>query len=201
MYWKAIGVSVDFIFSHTYLYNAIYSRPIAPLGQTYQSPSRAELLRFRDLASAYRAPGLSWWSWQSTSSTGWSALAAKLSPVTSAYTSTPKAPTLRRGAKGDMVVWVQQHLLAAKRKVSVNGVFDAKTQNAVRAFQRGAKLKVTGIVDVPTWRRLLKRNPKPVRWVKGRRNATPAKAGALSVPEPASKDLPARDYEIPPKKH
>src|SRR3954471_2479056 len=39
MYWNAIGVSVDFIFHHTYLYNAIYSRPIAPLGQTYQSPS------------------------------------------------------------------------------------------------------------------------------------------------------------------
>jgi hypothetical protein len=200
MYWKAIGVSVDFIFSHTYLYNGIYGRPIAPLGQTYQSPSSSELIRFRDLASAYGAPGLSWWSWQSTSSTGWNTLARKLSPVTAAYQRNSVAPTLRRGAKGDMVVWVQQHLLSAKRNVSVNGVFDAKTQTAVRSFQRGAKLKVTGVVDVPTWRRLLKRNPKPVRWHKGRRTATPAKAGT-SFPEPASRNLPARGREIPPKKH
>jgi hypothetical protein len=53
---------------------------------------------------------------------------------------------------------------------------------------------------VPTWRRLLKRNPKPVRWHKGRRTATPAKAGT-SFPEPASRNLPARGREIPPKRH
>ena len=135
MYWKAIGVSVDFIFSHTYLYNGIYSRPIAPLGQTYQSPSSSELIRFRDLASAYGAPGLSWWSWQSTGSTGWAALAKQLSPVTAAYQPNPVAPTLRRGARGDMVVWVQQHLLSAKQKVSVDGVFGAKMQKAVRNYR------------------------------------------------------------------
>jgi hypothetical protein len=200
MYWKAIGVSVDFIFSHTYLYNAIYSRPIAPLGQTYQAPSRSELLRFRDLASAYRARGLSWWSWESTSSTGWSALAQKLSPVNAATARNPVAPRLRRGARGDMVVWVQQHLLSAKQKVKVDGVYGPGTQSAVRNFQRGAKLVVNGIVDVPTWQKLLRRNPKPVRWRKGRSTATVAKSG-LSLPEPKSASLPSRGREIPPKKH
>jgi hypothetical protein len=68
MYWKAIGVSVDRIYSHTYTYNEIWGRPIAPLGQTYMAPPRSQLLRFRDMASAYRTPGLSWWSWQSTTS-------------------------------------------------------------------------------------------------------------------------------------
>src|SRR3954466_7051382 len=35
MYWKAIGVSVDRIYSRTYNYNTLYGRPIYPLGQTY----------------------------------------------------------------------------------------------------------------------------------------------------------------------
>ena len=45
---------------------AIYERPIAPIGQTYQSPSAAELARFRAVWAGYGAAGLSWWSWQAT---------------------------------------------------------------------------------------------------------------------------------------
>jgi peptidoglycan hydrolase-like protein with peptidoglycan-binding domain len=200
MYWKAIGVSVDRIYSHTYTYNEIWGRPIAPLGQTYQAPARSELLRFRNMASAYRTPGLSWWSWQSTTSTGWSALAQKLAPVNAARGPAPVAPTLSRGAKGDMVVWAQQHLLAAHKSVKVNGVFDARTSSAVTSFQRGRHLTVTGRVDVPTWQKLLRVAPAKIRWSQSARTAKVTAGGGTS-PEPASAKLPALMYEIPPKTH
>src|SRR3954453_586774 len=200
MYWKAIGVSVDRIYSHTYTYNELWGRPIAPLGQTYMAPPRSQLLRFRDMASAYRAPGLSWWSWQSTTSTGWSALAKKLSPVNAAHGPTPVAPTLSRGLRGDMVVWAQQHLLAFNKSVKANGVFDTRTYNAVKSFQRGKKLAVTGRIDVKTWRRPLVRAPAKITWSNAARSAKVGAGGGTS-PEPASAKLPARMYEIPSHAH
>jgi peptidoglycan hydrolase-like protein with peptidoglycan-binding domain len=152
------------------------------------------------MASAYRAPGLSWWSWQSTTSSGWSALARKLAPVNASRGPAPVAPTLARGSKGDMVVWAQQHLLAFHKSVKANGVFDGRTLNAVKSFQRGKKLAVTGRVDVPTWRRLLARAPAKVTWSASARAAKVGAGGGVS-PEPASAKLPARMYEIPSHAH
>src|SRR5436190_5246833 len=200
MYWKAIGVSVDRIYQHTYTYNEIWGRPIAPLGQTYMAPPRSDLLRFRDMASAYRAPGLSWWSWQATTSSGWSALGVDRAPVNAAHGPTPVAPTLARGSKGDMVVWAQEHLLAAHKNVKVNGVFDTRTLNAVKSFQRGQRLSVTGRVDVPTWRKLLARAAAKVAWSASGRAAKVGPGGG-TAPEPASAKLPATMYEIPPHGH
>jgi peptidoglycan hydrolase-like protein with peptidoglycan-binding domain len=202
MYWKAIGVSVDRIYQHTYTYNEIWGRPIAPLGQTYMAPPRSDLLRFRDMASAYRAPGLSWWSWQATRSSGWSALAADRAPVNAAQGPAPVAPTLARGSKGDMVVWAQEHLLAAHKNVKVNGVFDSRTLSGVKSFQRGQHLAVTGRIDVRTWQKLLARAAAKVTWTSGGavRSAKVSAAGG-TAPEPASAKLPATMYEIPPKSH
>jgi hypothetical protein len=193
-------VSVDFIYSHTYLYNSLYGRPIAPLGQTYGAPSRSELLRFRELAGAYGAPGLSWWSWQSTPAAGWSALARQITPLSAAIAPLPVAPVLQQGARGDMVVWAQQHLLAAGQRVSVNGVFDSRTLRAIKAFQRATGARVTGRLDVSTWWLLLARPVAAVKWApSGSGAARAARAGWL--PEPASARLPARAREIPPKRH
>src|SRR2546423_13770797 len=200
MYWKAIGVSVDRIYQHTYTYNEIWGRPIAPLGQTYMAPPRSDLLRFRDMASAYRAPGIGWWSWQATRSSGWSALAVDRAPVNTAQGPAPVAPTLARGSKGDMVVWAQEHLLAAHKNVKVNGVFDSRTLSAVKSFQRGKNLTVTGRVDVPTWRKLLARAPAKVAWSASARSAKVG-AGGGAAPEPAPAKLPALMYAIPPHAH
>jgi hypothetical protein len=192
MYWKAIGVSVDEVFAHTYLYNSLYGRTIAPLGQTYGAPTSSELRRFRELAGAYGAPGVSWWSWQSTSSGAWNALARELLPITAAQATLPVAPTLKRGAKGDMIVWAQQHLLAANQPVTVNGRFDVTTKRAIRAYQLASALPVTGVLDTPTWQALLALEPVAVRWRTG------ASAGR---PVPASAKLRPRMREIPPKPH
>jgi hypothetical protein len=199
MYWRAIGVSVDRIYSHTYLYNAIYGRPIAPLGQLWMNPTRAEVVRFRQLARAYRAPGVSWWSWQSTAASGWNALAAALQPLSAARTSTPVAPTLRSGSRGDLVVWAQQHLIAARRKgVRVNGLYDARTVNAVRSFQRFVGLRVNGVLDASTWHLLLARRPVKASW---RTAAVSAAKPVVGRTGPPSAWLPAKANEIPPKPH
>ena len=91
-------------------------------------------------------------------------------------------------------------LLAARKKVSVNGVFDSRTLSAVKSFQRSGGLQVTGRIDVATWQALLARPAAKIAWGQssGRSKVT---AAGLAQPEPASARLPALMYEIPPKQH
>ena len=53
MYWKAIGTSVRAVYEHTYLFNRLWGHPIYPLGQTYESPGRGAIMRFRSFAASY----------------------------------------------------------------------------------------------------------------------------------------------------
>lgn len=167
IYWKTIGTTVDRAVVHTYTWNALYGRPIAPLGQVYDNPRVADIKRFRQLVAAYGATGVSWWSWQSASAGGWAAIGAPLSPLATAEPAT-SYPTLGRGvvrgSRGDVVVWAQQHLLAVGQRVKVNGVYGATTEQAVANFQTFNALPVTGKVDPVTWPALLSHAPAPVDW-------------------------------------
>ena len=195
MYWRDIGTSVDAVYAHTYLYNPVYGRPVYPLGQLYNGPRRGELLRFRQLAQAYGARGTSWWDWQETTPGGWNALAAAFEPLVSPGAAAPTAPVLRRGMKGDLVVWAQQHLLAAGQPVRVSGVYDARTAQAVRRVQAAATLPPSGTVDPGTWDVLLSRAPAKVSWRHGL-SAASATAGRNG---PRSAALPAVRDEIRPR--
>lgn len=67
-------------------------------------------------------------------------------------------PTIRKGSRGAAVSRVQQHLkrnypLYAKGLV-VDGIFGAKTDAAVREFQRRSGLTADGIVGGRTWAKL-----------------------------------------------
>lgn len=67
-------------------------------------------------------------------------------------------PTLRRGSRGyPAAVAELQRALGAhgQRGISDDGVFGAKTEAAVRAFQKAAGLKDDGIVGRATWAKLL----------------------------------------------
>jgi hypothetical protein len=201
MYWGAIGVSVPTIYGRTYNYNSLYARPIYPLGQTYGGVKRSDVVRFRRYAQAYGATGVSWWSWQSTPGYGWSALRDPLPALPADYSPrAPATPTLERGARGDFIVWAQQHLLGAGYSVKVNGVFDKRTSKAVRAFQTAAALPVTAALDPATWTALLARHDaKRVRWSKA-----PAGAGRKAVlqqPPPRSAKLPPVRNELRGVKH
>lgn len=193
IYWKAIGDSPKEAFGVTYTYNRMYKRPIYPIGQTYMNPRGRELMQFRRLSRNYGVPP-SWWSWEETNSTEWAALgrSAKRYPN---YRPVKTHPTVRRGYRGDSIVWLQQHLVGARFKVSITGIFGIQTQRAVRKFQRSRKLKADGVVGNLTWNRLLRVKPVRVAWSNPRSRAR--NAGISSAARgPLSASLPPVRNEI-----
>lgn len=64
----------------------------------------------------------------------------------------PEYPTLRQGARGSYVKFLQQLLESQLIPVgTVDGIFGAKTKEAVETFQRYNNLTVDGIVGKNTW--------------------------------------------------
>jgi hypothetical protein len=162
VYWKAIGGSVDAVSAKTWAHNRIYGAPVAPLGQTYQSPQPDELQRFRQVWASYGAAGLSWWSWQATPPSIWPALAVPaLAPIP---LPDPGWPTLARGSKGDEVIWLQQHLASFAPTLPVTGNFATTTQQILAAFQTARGLPATGETDPATWQAVLGLPLVPVDW-------------------------------------
>lgn len=208
MYWHAIGVSTDAVYAHTYAFNLPYGRPIFPLGQVYGHPPAHQIVRFRELSRAYGAKGVSWWDWQEARPYSWTAISR---PAGSLHDYVPyeTMADVGQGAKGDMVVWIQEHLDSADDPIAVSGVFGPRTQDAVLAFQTAHGLLADGIVGQDTWTALLRYRPAAIRWVAGRhrdratvapalarRAETRAPRGPLLSPLPRSASLPARRNEI-----
>jgi hypothetical protein len=164
MYWKDIGTSVADVFVHTYEENLIYGRAIAPLGQTYQSPSAEELVAFRSLAAAYGAKGVSWWDWQETPAGGWTALAEPLNPSLTVPSPELTSPLLSEGAKGDQVLWLQEHLASAIPTQATSGIFDSTTTANLEQFQTAHGIPASGQTDPNTWAALLALPPVTVDW-------------------------------------
>jgi hypothetical protein len=163
MYWKDIGQSVDTVYANTYIANRVYGRPIFPLGQTYGGVSSEELLRFREEAVDYGAPGVSFWDWQESASTDWTTLAEPLAPLTSVTPNT-EFPELKSPNKGDEVLWMQEHLASAIPTQETTGVFSAATVTNVEAFQTAHGIAAGGVVEAATWTALLALAPVAVDW-------------------------------------
>ncbi|MGZ5341875.1 MAG: peptidoglycan-binding domain-containing protein [Solirubrobacterales bacterium] len=194
MYWRAIGTTVTTVFSHTLQYNRPYGRPIMPLGQTYMNPKRKELLAFRRLSATNGDGGVSWWSWQATTRSGWKALRK---PVGPGYKLPEIYPTLKTGSKGDLVVWAQQHLAGAGLTQAINGTYYPSTAANVASFQASHGLPATGVLDSVTWPALMAVPPTYVAWG-GAATSSRSAAGGASAPESAS--LPSRNEFAPPAK-
>jgi Putative peptidoglycan binding domain len=184
MYWKDIGVSVDTVFAHTYTNNTIYGRPIFPLGQTFQSPSSSDIVRFRQLAAAYGATGVSWWDWQETPSAQFTAVGQTL-PALTGFTPTTAMPLLKAGGKSDQIVWLQEHLATGDPGLKVDGVFGKTTTTALKALQTAQDLPATGTTDAATWKALLAVIPTMANWngsgTAARAARAPRSAGAPDV--------------------
>ncbi|HEY1833317.1 MAG TPA: peptidoglycan-binding protein [Solirubrobacteraceae bacterium] len=163
MYWKTIGQSVDTVYANTYIQNRIYNRPIFPLGQTYEGVSAAEILRFREEAVDYGAPGWSFWDWQETNAKGWAALTEAMTPLTT-VTPNETYPELSKGSKGDQVLWLQEHLAATEPAQETTGIFAAQTTTNLEAFQSAHGIPVTGVTDPATWAAVLALAPVAVTW-------------------------------------
>ncbi len=203
MYWKAIGTSVRAVYQHTYLFNRLWGHPIYPLGQTYESPGRGAIMRFRSFAASYGGQP-SWWDWQETDPRTWGALGTAPAGPVPGYRPVVAQPVLRLGSRGDLVVWAQEHLLSAgQSRLAVTGIFGNRTYAAVRAFQGAHGLagrRRDRHLDLERAARL--QPGADARGRLGRRaRLSPAarrisRASAPSRPRSAS--LPAKAYEIPP---
>lgn len=154
IYWKDIGDKPATSFARTVAVNSVYGRPLAPIGQLYEAPSRSDLLAFRRLALAYGTHGTSWWSWDSAAGSGWAAVARSVTPP-ALPAAQPTYPTVRPGARSDYVVWAKDHLRALGLRVTRDTRFDATTAEAVRVLQAQRGLPVTGALDPVTWEALL----------------------------------------------
>src|SRR3954449_2852844 len=161
-YWKAIGGSVDAVSAKTFAHNRIYGAPIAPLGQTYQSPRPDELQCFRQVWASYGAGGLSWWSWQASPTATWATLGTPPPPPVAL--ADPGWPTLATGSKGDEVVWLQQHLASFAPTLPITGTFGASTAQVLAAFQAARGLPPSGETDPVTWQAVLGLPLVPVDW-------------------------------------
>jgi Putative peptidoglycan binding domain len=201
MYWKTIETSVRAVFEHTFLFNRLWGVPIYPLGQTYGGAGRKSIQRFRRFAVSYENLAPSWWDWQETTTAGWQAVGADIVDPVFGYRPVTSHPLLKRGSKGDLVVWAQEHLRSAGENVPVTGIFGQITRAAVRDFQEQAGLKVDGAIGTTTWEALLRY--EPIRWLWAGRKPKRNRAGATvsrAIPpsRPLSASLPARGYEIDP---
>jgi hypothetical protein len=195
MYWVDIGTSVDDVYSHTFAYNRLYGRQIAPLGQVYNKPPPGQILRFRQVSRSYSTPGVSWWDWQEAAPSGWRAVAQPAGFIAN-FTPTSALAVIGSKAKGDLVVWAQQHLVTVGYSIPVDGDFGASTLAAVTAFQTARGLSADGVIGPQTWQALLRYAPTKVLWTKTGSRAARA-AGGLSRPVPKSASLPPRRNEIP----
>jgi peptidoglycan hydrolase-like protein with peptidoglycan-binding domain len=205
MYWPDIGTTVDAVFQHTYEFNALYGRPIEPIGEVAGNPPPGQILRFRQESRAYGAANVSWWDWQEASERDWRALGQSVGNL-QGFTPDFSMPSLTVKSlggiwAGDLVVWAQEHLYRAGYPMLIDGDFGSDTQAAVESFQTAHGLPATGIVDPTTWQALLRYQPVSVTWVhqKGKTTATAARGDSLILTPPASARLPARRYEIPPE--
>lgn len=167
IYWKDIKTSVEAALAHTYEQNLIYGRAIEPLGQTFEDPTTAELVAFRTLSTLHGASGISFWDWQETSPRGWQALTEPLDDEMQLVPEEATSPLLKKGAKGDQVLWMQEHLATAIPTQQLTGIFNEETVANLKQFQAAHTLPETGETDATTWGELLALAPVAVDWTGG----------------------------------
>jgi hypothetical protein len=173
MYWRDIGTTVDGVYAHTYFYNRPYLRPIYPLGQVYNSPPTWQLIRFRQFLRIYGAGGVSWWDWQEAKAYTWPAISDRIGPLTNAAAA-PGEAIIHGGSAGDLVVWAQEHLLAAGQNVAVDGGYGPRTVAAVKNFQSIHRLFLDGVIGPQTWSALFRYRPVAINWGPMSRKASKA---------------------------
>ena len=207
MYWRDIGTTTDNVFGHTYAYNLIYGRPIYPLGQVYAHPPAHQVVRFRQLARVYGAPGVSWWDWQEARASDWIAVSRPAGSLPG-YVPYKTLADVNPNDQGDLVVWAQERLVSAGYPIQISGDYGYHTLLDVQAFQTAHGLTADGIIGPATWAALLRYRIARVRWTVAKRHdkatvtsaaisaAQRATPTTLVEPVPASASLPATRNEI-----
>lgn len=63
---------------------------------------------------------------------------------------------IKKGDKGSLVIWIQKRMVQKGFKIDVSGVHDAQTIGKLTDIQKAAGLKTDGVVEINTWKELLK---------------------------------------------
>ena len=92
-------------------------------------------------------------------------------------------------AKGDEVIWLQQHLASYDTDGGRRRRLRRADRHALRNFQAAHALPVTGTTDPATWQAVLALAVRPVDWTAKAQASTRARAAAL----PARRDELAGD--------
>lgn len=101
----------------------------------------------------------------------------------------PWRPTVRRGSRGEDVKYVQQKLKELGYDIGasgVDGIFGAKTEAAVRAFQKARGLAQDGVVGPMTYDALDNAKPTEEKYTVTIPNMTKAQADAIIAQYPAA---------------
>ena len=156
MYWKDIGVSVDTVYANTYIGNRIYGRPIFPLGQTYggvSSPTCCASARRPSTTARPAAPSGTGRRRRRAAGARWPRRWRRSTSVTPEHGATRNCS---KGAKGDQVLWLQEHLASAIPTQEVDRHLrradDAPTCAPSRPRTRS---RSSGVADAATWAALL----------------------------------------------
>jgi hypothetical protein len=163
MYWRDLGLTVAGAYRAAMDENALYGRPIVPVGQLFGGVSATEVGAFAELAVQSGAPGASFFDLDSAEPAQLGSVVARIVP---AIRFVFRASTIRPGADGDAVVWAQELLDGAGAHLPVGGFFGAQTARALVRFQARHRLRRSGVLDAPTWRALLRVRPRVPSWKK-----------------------------------
>src|SRR5256885_14439527 len=117
-----VGTGVSAVHARTLACTRVYERAIDPLGQVYRNPPMGQVIRFRQLSRTYGASGVSWWVWQQASTAGWKAISIGAGNL-AGVAPTASTPVLQLHSKGDLVVWLQEHLVSVGYATAVDGDF------------------------------------------------------------------------------
>ena len=183
MYWQDIGVSVaERLRPHICVQRALPAadRP-ARAALALRRPSRSVI--FRAVSRAYGARGVSWWDWQAATlpGLGQTPRGSGRSAVSQPQTTVRARP----GSAGDVVVWAQEHLLAAGETVTIDGTM-APDAVAVEAFQQTHNLPVTGVITPATWAALLAYRTPAITWRRAEKQLSATVTPAIDAPHAAS---------------
>ena len=76
-------------------------------------------------------------------------------------------PELSSGAKGDQVLWMQEHLASAIPAQATTGYFGSETTTNLESFQTAHAIPASGVTEAATWAALLALPPIAVDWTGG----------------------------------
>jgi hypothetical protein len=127
-----------------------YGKPVLPVGQAYDGapeggrpgvPAWHELVRFMSMSETFGATAVSFWSWQHASQEAWDTIrdAAEF-----------QLPVHPAPLRPDQVRSYQVLLNSLGFPCPLDNVWGQGTIDAVSAYQRAARLPVTGVIDQAT---------------------------------------------------